>query len=117
MQTSRALCTVCAKTAGTFKKRKRAEEESISNDNQSSHGNKDNAPSLDGPIAADTDDRHAASTSVHPLGRYQASLRQMQAAVYPLPLNNADGKEMLPVGFVASHLTGDQSQVACNTNT
>ena len=108
VQTSRALCTLDTKTAATFKKRKRDDEdEAIGNSTHSSHGNEDTTQTLDGPTAADADDHSAESASAPPLGRYQASPAQMQAAVYPLPLKDADGKEVLPEGFVASHLSGE----------
>lgn len=37
---------------------------------------------------------------------HQASLMQMQATNYQLPIQSYSHQEILPVGFVASHQTG-----------
>ncbi|KAL3162472.1 hypothetical protein ABBQ32_010134 [Trebouxia sp. C0010 RCD-2024] len=42
-----------------------------------------------------------------PLEHYEATIAQMQAANYPLPLS-ATGQKFLPLGFVASHESGEK---------
>ena len=50
------------------------------------------------------------------LEHYKASLLQMQAGGYPLPIQTKDGKEVLPLAFVASHQTGKHFTFVNMTN-
>ena len=116
MQTSRELCTVDTTAEIDPRKRKRAvriakayQRQKIASDAQRRKSG-DNPPQETSNSSAesgdDIDERLTSAKLQYPLEHYQASLGQMQAANYPLPLNTVDGAKVNPRGFVASHQAG-----------